>query len=389
MVHTLTFSGFDSVTVNGNAVTSPYTLQNGDVIVATSPLGTVWDSGGPNGDLYTSYSLTCNGESYSSSIDLSITNSDIDISCESQTWDATSAERSVLTINYTETPTISFTHRYQNSTLIGTGTYKFRRYSVEEPVVTPQLAAPQHSSVDGVLLTFDTVENAETYDIFADGTNIGAAAVSYAIDTIVTNGTYTGADTVSCINSATITFTADADANYNLPDDVVVTGADSSWDKSTGVLTITNPTRDVTVTCDCAHILTGTTWKLNKNPNVVYSDSIFEHSYSMQFISNGEEFSHFSAYYIGGAGNHSYEYYALSYATADSSKYVYLDNSGGTSTYRKVWMYPAVYDNYGKSGTIVSYDNCPYTTISIIKVTGGADNANKALAWLQANATQQ
>ncbi len=35
------------------------------------------------------------------------------------------------------TPAISFTHRYQNSTLIGTGTYKFRRYSVEEPVVTP------------------------------------------------------------------------------------------------------------------------------------------------------------------------------------------------------------------------------------------------------------
>lgn len=33
--HTLTFSDLDSLTVNGSAVTSPYTLQNGDVIVAT------------------------------------------------------------------------------------------------------------------------------------------------------------------------------------------------------------------------------------------------------------------------------------------------------------------------------------------------------------------
>lgn len=288
---------------------------------------------------------------------------------------------------HTETPTISFTRRYQNSTLVGTGTYKFRRYSVEEPVVTPQLAVPQHSSVNGTLLTFDTVENAETYDIFADGTNIGAAAVSYAIDTIVTNGTYTGADTVSCINSATITFTANV--NYNLPDDVVVTGADSSWNKSTGILTITNPTRDVTVTCDCVHILTGTTWKLNKNPYITCSDPNIPHSFSMRFISNNEEFSNLSAYYIGGAGNHSYDYYALDYSTADSRKYVYLDNSGGTSTYRKVWMYPAVYDDYGKSGTIVSYDNCPYTTISIIKVTDYADSANDAIEWLQANATQQ
>lgn len=35
------------------------------------------------------------------------------------------------------TPTISFKHRFKNDTLIGTGTYKFRRYSVEEPTPTP------------------------------------------------------------------------------------------------------------------------------------------------------------------------------------------------------------------------------------------------------------
>lgn len=34
------------------------------------------------------------------------------------------------------TPTISFKHFYKTDTLIGTGTYKFRRYSQEKPVVT-------------------------------------------------------------------------------------------------------------------------------------------------------------------------------------------------------------------------------------------------------------
>lgn len=34
------------------------------------------------------------------------------------------------------TPTISFKHFYKNDTLIGTGTYKFRRYSQEKPVTT-------------------------------------------------------------------------------------------------------------------------------------------------------------------------------------------------------------------------------------------------------------
>lgn len=36
----------------------------------------------------------------------------------------------------TKIPVISFKHRYRNTTLIGTGTYKFRPYTVDEPTVT-------------------------------------------------------------------------------------------------------------------------------------------------------------------------------------------------------------------------------------------------------------
>lgn len=71
------------------------------------------------------------------------------------------------------TPTISFTRRYQNSTLIGTGTYKFRRYSVEEPVVTNQLSTPANVKVADGVASWEAVENATSYDIFVDGTIIG------------------------------------------------------------------------------------------------------------------------------------------------------------------------------------------------------------------------
>lgn len=92
--HTLTFSDLDSLTVNGSTVTSPYTLQNGDVIVATSPVGDKWNG----------YAIICNGELYKTgtSSSISITNEDIVLSCTTYAYaDPVSPEEYVLTINYT------------------------------------------------------------------------------------------------------------------------------------------------------------------------------------------------------------------------------------------------------------------------------------------------
>ena len=69
---------------------------------------------------------------------------------------------------------------------------------------------------------------------------------SYDIGVSASNGTYTGATSVKESRSATITFTPSS--NYGQPDDVTVTGAIKSWDSSTGVLTLSNPTGAVTVT---------------------------------------------------------------------------------------------------------------------------------------------
>ena len=64
----------------------------------------------------------------------------------------------------------TFKHFF-NSGTIGSGTIKFRHFSQTEPL--PQLATPQNVTVDGTTLSWDAVENATSYDIYADGTLIG------------------------------------------------------------------------------------------------------------------------------------------------------------------------------------------------------------------------
>ena len=66
---------------------------------------------------------------------------------------------------------IVFKHRYKSDYLIGTGTYKFRPYTVASPL--PQLATPQNVSADGTTVSWDAVENATSYEVFADNNSIG------------------------------------------------------------------------------------------------------------------------------------------------------------------------------------------------------------------------
>lgn len=63
---------------------------------------------------------------------------------------------------------ISFKHRYKIDSMIGTGAIKFRRYTE-----LPQLATPQNVSANGTTVSWDEVENAEVYVIYADGIEIG------------------------------------------------------------------------------------------------------------------------------------------------------------------------------------------------------------------------
>ena len=77
----------------------------------------------------------------------------------------------------------TFKHFF-NSGTIGSGTIKFRHFSQTEPL--PQLATPQNVAINGTTLSWDAVENATSYDIYADGTLIGntdggAASSGYTV----------------------------------------------------------------------------------------------------------------------------------------------------------------------------------------------------------------
>lgn len=70
---------------------------------------------------------------------------------------------------------IVFKHRYKSDSLIGTGTYKFRPYTLTSPL--PQLATPQNVSANGTTVSWDEVQNATSYAVLANGSEIGTVEV--------------------------------------------------------------------------------------------------------------------------------------------------------------------------------------------------------------------
>ena len=119
---------------------------------------------------------------------------------------------------------------------------------LSQTVSFTKLAAPVVTASD-TTVTWDAVSNAESYDVYVDGElyENTTGGVTYNITTTVTNGTYSGDTTIT--DTATVTITANT--GYTLPDSVTVTGASQTWNKETGMLTLTNPTGNVTVEAVC------------------------------------------------------------------------------------------------------------------------------------------
>ena len=93
------------------------------------------------------------------------------------------------------------------------------------------------------------------------GINFGHVQTSgdYTITTTVTNGTYIGNSFINQSGIATITVTPNS--GYDLPSSVNVTGATQSYNSTTGVITLSNPTDNVTVTVVCP---AGDIWYTNE-----------------------------------------------------------------------------------------------------------------------------
>ena len=85
----------------------------------------------------------------------------------------------------------TFKHFFDAGT-IGSGTVKFRHYSQQEP--TPQLATPQNVMASGTTVSWDSVENATSYEIFADGASIGTVEVAVSNFTLSDGSTLLTSD---------------------------------------------------------------------------------------------------------------------------------------------------------------------------------------------------
>ena len=162
MAHTLTASWSKSsasnyVTVNDIKVNTPYELKNGDVIKIYSN----------NGDFS---QMFINGNEFTNDYGGTLNLSNTDIVYEENDWGPTISDGTpVITINYSETAVISFKHHYKYPVLVGSGTYKFRPYTI----ALPKLATISGVSVAEKSLSFESVKNAVEYEVLLDGVSVG------------------------------------------------------------------------------------------------------------------------------------------------------------------------------------------------------------------------
>ena len=202
-------------------------------------------------------------------------------------------------------------HYFKNPVLLGTGTYKFRPYTILSPYVsltasltgcTMSPAVSQITRLGTTTLTFvastnyrlpTSVQvtgatavswNENTGKLViekptADPVNVKVAAtkISYSITTNLTNVTkQSGPAWIDAGGTATLVF--GAAENYELPDTVTVTNATSNWSQETGTLTLSNATASVIVTIEGVYLLkviSAGTYTLKDEPSVTATHAQF------------------------------------------------------------------------------------------------------------------
>lgn len=112
---------------------------------------------------------------------------------------------------------------------------------------------------------------------------------TYSITKSITNGTASGDSTITENGTATVTLSANT--GYSLPSTVTVTNATSSYDQSTGVISLSSPTGNVTITATCvsqSYQVSGS-WEFDDAPDVSTDFSEY-----VNFTSNSESFDKIS-----------------------------------------------------------------------------------------------
>ena len=113
-------------------------------------------------------------------------------------------------------------------------------------------ALPYEIEVSNAQYTYDRITGKITLFNPVDNIDISITCVgiqTYNITTNVTNGSYLGPQTITTIDSVNITIYPNEECI--LPDMIVVVGAIFSYDKISGVITLTNPSEDVFIYVTC------------------------------------------------------------------------------------------------------------------------------------------
>ena len=185
---------------------------------------------------------------------------------------------------------------------------------------------------------------------------VNSTAQTYTIATNISKGTSSGSSSIKSNSTATVNLSANT--NYVLPSSITVTGATYSYNSSTGIVTLSQPTENVTITvvCEVETItdLTDTEWYFNRS--LVFEEYC---TYNINFNSenpSGEMVS--------------YDKLIWSRSGPDGPYLCYGDSA---------------LERYGSRPDTWTFEAC-----RTIYITGGEDATNTELiAWLQANATLQ
>ena len=105
-------------------------------------------------------------------------------------------------------------------------------------------SAPTAANPNGIKIVILPTEPATKYDGY-----LYIIIPEYTVTYIITNGSHNGAPVIK--EGGSRTFTITPQEGYGLPESIAVSGADYTYNSETGVVTISNPTGNVTVSAEC------------------------------------------------------------------------------------------------------------------------------------------
>lgn len=163
----------------------------------------------------------------------------------------------VITANCVQVVTYSITGNITNGTKTGATSIIEGRTASITIIPNNGYILPSNITVTNATHTYNDTTGVVNLSEPTGDVTVSATCVevpSYSITTNVTNGSYSGASVIYEGSSAQVAITPNQ--NYKLPDSVTVVGASQLYSSSTGIITLSNPTGNVTISATCPAIQT-------------------------------------------------------------------------------------------------------------------------------------